>query len=78
MVDSVTKFNYDQLHRIASVFTVHGSMTVVCAINFHYIKNKKVTNWLGRQNAAPIKFHQKPSGATFSAVFRTSINPYRK
>ena len=36
--------------------------------------NKKPTNWLGRQNAAPLKFDPKPSETAFSAVFRTLIN----
>ena len=41
-------------------------------------KNKKPTNWWGRQNATALKFDPKQSELVFSAVFRTSINADRK
>ena len=47
-------------------------LNAVLAVKWHY-KNMP-TNWLGKQNAAPLKFDQKPSEAAFSAVLRTSIN----
>ena len=43
-----------------------------------FLRNKMHTNWLGRQNSAPLKFAPKPPEAAFSAVFRTSINADRK
>ena len=40
--------------------------------------NKKPTNWWGRQMAAPLKVHPKPSEAAFFSFSRTSINAYRR
>ena len=43
-------------------------------INGYVFNNKKPTNRLHRQNAAPQKFDPKPSEAVFSAVVFSNFN----
>ena len=51
------------------------SFALYFSLRWQYLHlNKMPTNWCGRENAATLKFDIKPSEATFSAVFGTSVN----